>query len=54
VSTIILLIMLVALLCLVIGPAFGVSITRGFWVALFIALVVAIILVLLPLVGAVR
>jgi hypothetical protein len=50
-NLIILLIMLVSLLCLTIGPAFGVPISRGFWVALFIALIVAIILVLIPMVS---
>ena len=53
-NLIILLIMLVSLLCLTIGPAFGVAITRGFWVALFICLIVAVILTLIPLVGGVR
>jgi hypothetical protein len=51
-NIIILLIILVSLLCLTIGPSFGVPISRGFWVVLFIALIVAIILVLLPLVGS--
>jgi hypothetical protein len=51
-NVIILLIMLVSLLCLTIGPAFGVAVTRGFWVALFIALIVAIILVLIPTVSS--
>jgi hypothetical protein len=50
-SVIILLIILVSLLCLTIGPSFGVAIGRGFWVFLFIALCVAIILVLLPMLG---
>jgi hypothetical protein len=50
-STIILLIILVSLLCLTIGPSFGVTISRGFWVFLFIALIVAVILVLVPLAG---
>jgi pheromone shutdown protein TraB len=50
-NLIILLIILVALICLTIGPAFGVAITRGFWVFIFIALVVAVILTLVPLVG---
>jgi hypothetical protein len=51
-NIIILLIILVALLCLTIGPAFAVPITRGFWVVIFIALVVALILVLIPLAGS--
>jgi hypothetical protein len=51
-NLIILLIILVSLLCLTIGPAFGVPISRGFWVALFIALIVAIILVLIPTIGS--
>jgi hypothetical protein len=50
-STIILLIILVSLLCLTIGPSFGITISRGFWVFLFIALIVAVILVLVPLAG---
>lgn len=50
-NIIILLIILVSLLCLTIGPSFGVAISRGFWVFLFIALIVAVILVLVPLVG---
>ena len=53
-NLIILLIMLLTLICLTIGPSFGIAITRGFWVALFILLIVAIILVLIPLVGGVR
>lgn len=53
-STIILLIILISLICLTIGPSFGVPISRGFWVALFVALIVAVILVLVPLVGGVR
>ena len=48
-STIILLIILISLICLTIGPSFGVAIGRGFWVFLFIALIVAVILVLVPL-----
>jgi hypothetical protein len=51
-NVIILLIILVSLLCLTIGPSFGVAIGRGFWVFLFIALIVAVILVLLPMVGS--
>lgn len=51
-NIIILLIILVSLLCLTIGPSFGVAISRGFWVFLFIALIVAVILVLVPLVGS--
>lgn len=51
---IILLIVLVSLLCLTIGPSFGVAIGRGFWVFLFIALIVAVILELIPLVGGIR
>jgi hypothetical protein len=51
-NIIILLIILVTLLCLTIGPSFGVSISRGFWVFLFIALIVAVILVLIPLLGS--
>jgi hypothetical protein len=47
-NIIILLIILVSLLCLTIGPSFGVTISRGFWVFLFIALIVAVILVLIP------
>lgn len=50
-NIIILLIILVSLLCLTIGPSFGVAISRGFWVFLFISLIVAIILVLVPLIG---
>ena len=50
-SVVVLLIVLVSLLCLTIGPAFGVPISRGFWVVLFICLLVAIILVLLPMIG---
>jgi hypothetical protein len=50
-NIIILLIILVSLLCLTIGPSFGVVIGRGFWVFLFVALIVAIILVLVPLMG---
>ena len=50
-SVAILLIMLVSLLCLTIGPAFGVAVGRGFWVFLFIALIVAVILVVIPLIG---
>ena len=50
-NIVILLIILVSLLCLTIGPSFGVTIGRGFWVFLFIALIVAIILTLLPLIG---
>jgi hypothetical protein len=53
-NLIILLIMLTSLLCLTIGPSFGVAIGRGFWVFLFIALIVAVILVLIPLVGGAR
>jgi len=53
-SIIILLIILISLICLTIGPSFGVPISRGFWVALFIALIVAVILVLVPLAGGVR
>lgn len=52
-NLIILLIILVTLLCLTIGPSFGVPISRGFWVALFIALIVAVILVLIPLLGGI-
>jgi hypothetical protein len=52
-SVVILLIILVTLLCLTIGPSFAVPIGRAFWVVLFIALIVAIILVLIPLVGGV-
>jgi hypothetical protein len=52
-SVIVLLIILVTLLCLTIGPSFGVAISRGFWVFLFIALIVAVILVLIPLLGSV-
>jgi hypothetical protein len=52
-NLIILLIMLVSLLCLTIGPSFGVAIGRGFWVFLFIALIVAVILVLIPMIGGV-
>jgi hypothetical protein len=51
-NLIILLIILVSLLCLTIQPAFGVPITRGFWVVLFIALIVAVILVLVPTVSS--
>jgi hypothetical protein len=51
-NVIILLIILVSLLCLTIGPSFGVAIGRGFWVFLFIALIVAVILVLIPMVGS--
>jgi hypothetical protein len=51
-NLIILLIMLTSLLCLTIGPSFGVAIGRGFWVFLFIALIVAVILVLLPMLGS--
>ena len=51
-NLIILLIILVSLLCLTIGPAFGVAISRGFWVFLFIALIVAVILVLIPTIGS--
>lgn len=50
-SVAILLIMLVSLLCLTAGPSFGVAIGRGFWVFLFIALIVAVILVIIPLIG---
>lgn len=50
-NVIILLIMLVSLLCLTAGPSFGVAISRGFWVFLFIALIVAVILVLIPMIG---
>jgi hypothetical protein len=50
-NVVILLIMLITLICLTIGPSFGVAIGRGFWVFLFIALIVAVILVLLPLIG---
>jgi hypothetical protein len=53
VNIIILLIILVSLLCLTIQPAFGVPITRGFWVVLFIALIVAVILVLIPTISSV-
>lgn len=53
-NLVILIIILISLLCLTIGPAFGVSITRGFWVALFIALIVAVILVLIPTVGVIK
>jgi hypothetical protein len=53
-NIIILLIILVSLLCLTIGPSFGVPISRGFWVVLFIALVVAVILVLVPMIGGMR
>jgi hypothetical protein len=52
-NLVILLIMLVSLLCLTIGPAFGVAISRGFWVFLFIALIVAVILVMIPAIGGV-
>jgi hypothetical protein len=52
-NIIILLIILVTLLCLTIGPSFGVPIGRGFWVFLFIVLIVAVILVLLPMLGGV-
>jgi hypothetical protein len=52
-NIVILLIILVSLLCLTIGPAFGVPISRGFWVALFIALIVAVMLVLVPMIGSV-
>jgi hypothetical protein len=51
-NIIILLIILVTLLCLTATPSFAVPIGRGFWVFLFIALIVAIILVLLPLIGS--
>jgi hypothetical protein len=51
-NVIILLIILVSLLCLTISPAFGVAITRAFWVFLFVALCVAVILVLVPLLGS--
>jgi hypothetical protein len=51
-SVIILLIILATLLCLTIGPSFGVAISRGFWVFLFIALIVAVILVLIPMLGS--
>jgi hypothetical protein len=51
-NIVILLIILVSLLCLTIQPAFGVPISRGFWVALFIALIVAVILVLVPMVSS--
>jgi hypothetical protein len=54
VSIIILLIILISLICLTIGPSFGVPISRGFWVALFIAQLVAIILVVIPLVGGLK
>lgn len=50
-NIIILLIILASLLALTVGPSFGVTISRGFWVFLFIALVVAVILVLVPLAG---
>jgi hypothetical protein len=53
-NVIILLIILASLICLTIGPSFGVPIGRGFWVFLFIALIVAVILVLIPLLGGVR
>jgi hypothetical protein len=52
-NLIILLIMLASLLCLTIGPSFGVAIGRGFWVFLFIGLLVAVVLVLIPLLGGV-
>lgn len=52
-NIIILLIILVSLLCLTIGPSFGVVIGRGFWVFLFIALIVAVILVLIPAISSV-
>lgn len=51
-NIIILLIILVTLLCLTIGPSFGVPIGRGFWVFLFIALIVAVILVLIPAISS--
>jgi hypothetical protein len=50
-NVVILLIILVTLLCLTIGPSFGVPIGRAFWVVLFILLIVAIVLVLLPMIG---
>jgi hypothetical protein len=37
---------------LTIGPSFGVAIGRGFWVFLFIALIVAVILVLIPAISS--
>jgi hypothetical protein len=51
-NIIILLIILITLICLTIGPSFGVPIGRGFYVFLFIALIVAVILVLLPMLGS--
>ena len=50
-GTIALIIILLTLICLTIGPSFGIAIGRGFWVFLFIALIVAIILCLIPLFG---
>lgn len=50
----ILLIILITLLCLTAGPSFGVAIGRAFWVVLFVCLIVAVVLVLLPAIGGVR
>jgi hypothetical protein len=50
----ILLIILISLLCLTIGPSFGVAVGRGFWVFLFVALIVAVVLVFIPVIGGVR
>lgn len=47
----VLLIILIALLSLLIGPSFGAVVGRPFWIVLFIAVVVALILVLVPMAG---
>ena len=50
-SVAILLIILVTLLCLTAGPSFGIVIGRAFWVVLFVALIVAVVLVFIPMIG---